>query len=520
MTAHDAVNILMVDDQPGKLLTYEVILRDLGENLLKAESGRQALDILLKNDVAVVLMDVSMPQMDGFELAQIIRQHPRFQKTAIIFISAVHLTDFDRLKGYKHGAVDYISVPVIPEVLRAKVTVFTELHRKRRELEALNRELERRVQERTRELVESETQFRTLANSIPQLAWMADHNGEPFWYNQRWYDYSGTTLEEMKNRGWHNLCHPDHLVRVLRGLRHSWATGDPWEDTFPLREKDGEYRWFLSRAVPIPDSHGTTGRWFGTSTDVSRQMAAEEALRRTEKLAAMGRIAGIIAHEINNPLEAITNAFYLLQDHPSLDDEARSYARLASEELARVSYITKQTLSFYRGPQRAVPVSVASVLDDILELQARHLRVTGVQLDREYLSDGRVLAYPTELRQVFLNLVGNAVQAMPSGGRLRVAIRETGSRGKAPEGIRISICDTGLGIRPEDAKRLFEPFYTTKSAKGTGLGLWISKGIVQKYDGSISFRSLRFKGASVTCFSVFIPKHMIVHEQDLSSIAG
>jgi signal transduction histidine kinase len=141
VNGRDKVNILMVDDQPAKLLSYEAILDELGENLIKAYSGREAMELLLKNDVAVVLMDVSMPELDGFELADIIRQHPRFEKTAIIFISAVHLTDIDRLKGYQRGAVDYISVPVVPELLRAKVSIFAELHRKTRDLEMLNFEL-------------------------------------------------------------------------------------------------------------------------------------------------------------------------------------------------------------------------------------------------------------------------------------------------------------------------------------------------------------------------------------------
>src|SRR5438105_2364240 len=143
MSAHDKVNILMVDDQPAKLLSYEAILGELGENLIKASSGKEALEYLLKHDIAVVLMDVSMPELDGFELAEMIRQHPRFQKTAIIFISAVHLTDLDQLKGYQRGAVDYIPVPVVPEVLRAKVSVFAELHRKSVQLERLNGELRR-----------------------------------------------------------------------------------------------------------------------------------------------------------------------------------------------------------------------------------------------------------------------------------------------------------------------------------------------------------------------------------------
>jgi response regulator RpfG family c-di-GMP phosphodiesterase len=197
MNDHDQANILMVDDQPSKLMSYEVILKELNENLIQARSAREALDHLLRQDIAVVLMDVSMPEIDGFELADMMRKHPRFHKTAIIFISAVHLTDLDRIRGYKSGAVDYISVPVIPELLRAKVSVFAELHRKNRQLERLNRELEQRVAERTEQLHESEHQFRTLANSIPQLAWMADAQGSIFWYNQRWYDFIGTSPGEM-----------------------------------------------------------------------------------------------------------------------------------------------------------------------------------------------------------------------------------------------------------------------------------------------------------------------------------
>jgi signal transduction histidine kinase len=148
---HNPVNILMVDDQPGKLLSYEAILRELNENLIKVTSGREALDSLLKNEIALVLLDVSMPDIDGFELANLIRQHPRYQSTAIIFISGVHLSDIDRVRGYQRGAVDYISVPVVPELLRAKVSVFAELYRKTRELEKVNDDL-RLAEERLRRL--------------------------------------------------------------------------------------------------------------------------------------------------------------------------------------------------------------------------------------------------------------------------------------------------------------------------------------------------------------------------------
>src|ERR1700744_3728853 len=156
----DAVNVLLVDDQPGKLLSYEVMLEELGENLISTSSAKDALAYLLKSEVAVILVDVCMPELDGFELAKMIREHPRFQKTAIIFISAIHMTESDYLRGYQAGAVDYLSVPVIPELLRAKVRVFAELFRKTRDLHALNQDLEKRVLDRTQALEASTAELR------------------------------------------------------------------------------------------------------------------------------------------------------------------------------------------------------------------------------------------------------------------------------------------------------------------------------------------------------------------------
>ncbi|MFY9906253.1 MAG: response regulator, partial [Terriglobales bacterium] len=205
MTTKEKINILMVDDQPAKLLSYEVMLGELNENLIQATSGKEALEHLLKNDVAVVLMDVSMPELDGFELATMIRQHPRFQKTAIIFISAVHLTDLDRLKGYKHGAVDYISVPVIPELLRAKVSIFAELHRKTRQLETLNQELERRVAERTeeleskaqallvlnRELARKNQELDAIVRTAPDIIFSKQPDGARDYISDRFLEFTG-----------------------------------------------------------------------------------------------------------------------------------------------------------------------------------------------------------------------------------------------------------------------------------------------------------------------------------------
>src|SRR6266568_8678059 len=219
----DRVNILMVDDQPAKLLSYEVMLGELDENLIKASSAKEALELLLKNDVAVVLMDVSMPEVDGFELANMIRQHPRFQKTAIIFISAVHLTDVDRLKGYQQGAVDYISVPVIPELLRAKVSVFSELHRKTRQLQTLNRELERRVEERTeeletrsqtlqqlnRELARKNQELDAIVHTAPDIIFSRQADGSRDYISDRFYDYTGADSRSVNGFEWLDCVHPD-----------------------------------------------------------------------------------------------------------------------------------------------------------------------------------------------------------------------------------------------------------------------------------------------------------------------
>jgi PAS domain S-box-containing protein len=639
MNNHIQANILMVDDQPGKLLSYEAILKELGENLLKAKSAREALDLLLRHDVAVVLMDVSMPEIDGFELADMMHQHPRFQKTAIIFISAVHLTDLDRIKGYQSGAVDYISVPVVPELLRAKVSVFTELHRKTRQLELLNQELEQRVDERTeqisnlnRQLEQRIAELETIMQVLPvgvavsqdpechivtgnaalsellgaapgeNLSLSAPDIDLPFEvYEQgRCLDRNDLPLDRAARTGAplgsveleirredggsiHLLASASPLFREdgsVRGAVGAYFDVTSRKELEDLLRERADLLELASEAIMVRGLDGTLqfwnagaealygwhreevlgknvhhilqtvssagspeqtdsetalareGKWHGNLTQITRtgshvvvasrqaltadgsaileinrditaQLKAEEALRKAERLAAMGRVAGIIAHEINNPLEAITNTFYLLSSHPSLDDEARYYAQLGEEELLRVAHITRQTLGFYRESKDPVVVSLPQLLDDILELQSRRLEFANIQLDKQYLSNSVIHGFPVELKQVFLNLIGNAVQAMPEGGRLRLRVADCKPGDTA--GVCISIVDTGSGIAPENAKQLFEPFFTTKSTKGTGLGLWISRGIVQKYGGTIRFRSVRSAHGNVTCFRVFFP---------------
>lgn len=522
MNSTEKVNILMVDDQPQKLMSYEVILQELGENLLKATSGKEALELLLKHDIAVVLMDVSMPDIDGFELAEMIRQHPRFQKTAIIFISGVHLSDVDRIKGYQRGAVDYISVPVIPELLRAKVSVFAELHRKTRQLEVLNQQLEQRVFERSEalkdlnlELRQRVTELETIMQVLPVgVAIAHDPECRTITRNAALSEMLGVKpgenlsitaassnrpAREVYEKG--QLLAPDQLP-----LQKAASTGRPsGSRELEIRHPDGETRYLLVCANPLLDDAGQVRGAVAAFFDATQRVKAEEVLRKTEKLAAMGRVAGIVAHEINNPLEAITNCFYLLRDHQSLSDEARALAKLGELELDRVCHITRQTLSFYRESQKPVPVCISEIVDDVLELQARPLQLNGIAVEKHYRTKGLIHGFPVELKQVFLNLISNAIQAMPNGGRLRVRIFDSAERNGRGSGTYVSILDNGIGISADQTKHLFEPFFTTKSTKGTGLGLWISKGIVQKYEGSLRCRSLSLGDGKATCFNVFIP---------------
>ncbi len=284
MDGADRVNILLVDDQPAKLMSYEVILADLGENLLKATSGREALEHLLKSEVAIVLVDVCMPDLDGFQLAAMIRDHPRFQKTAIIFISAIHLSDMDRLRGYEMGAVDYVPVPVIPEVLRAKVKVFAELYRKTRQLERLNAELENRVTQRTAELEASTAQLteseqrRSLALVAGQMgSWDWDRAGGDCLWDEGQCRIFGVdhasfvvTAENVKA-----LIHPEDWPRLQHAMEQLFAERKSHQTEFRIRRPNGEIRWCLGTAAPTMDAAGNIIRLSGVTADITERKESE-----------------------------------------------------------------------------------------------------------------------------------------------------------------------------------------------------------------------------------------------------
>src|SRR6201996_6680093 len=285
MMDHEQVNILLVDDQPAKLLAYEVILKELGENLVAVSSGREALEYLLKNDVAFILLHLGMPELAGFELAAMIREHPRFRKTAMIFISAIQVSDIDRLRGYEMGAVDYVPVPVVPEVLRAKIRVFAELYRKTRQLERLNAELEHRVKARTEELeastsrlVESE-QRRSMASAAGKMgSWDWDWvNGDWMW-DEGQYQICGVDPQNFKvtSASVQALLHPEDTSKLRKALARFAKGARSYETEFRINRPDGEMRWCVGTAAATIDKAGRVVRVSGVTVDITERKRAEE----------------------------------------------------------------------------------------------------------------------------------------------------------------------------------------------------------------------------------------------------
>lgn len=236
------------------------------------------------------------------------------------------------------------------------------------------------------------------------------------------------------------------------------------------------------------------------------RLQAEKALRNSEKLAATGRLAATIAHEINNPLEALTNLLYLIESDTSLSETGRRYVQAAEQEIKRTAHITKQMLAFHRQSATPVQVSLAEVLDGVLELYGAKIQQSGITVRKQYDCVTTIEGFPAELRQMFANLVRNAIEAVGPHGVIRLhvfASREWSNSGRS--GVRVVVADNGVGISPENRRRLFEPFVTTKGERGTGLGLWVSSGIVQKHQGSIRVHTSTRSGRSGTSFSIFLP---------------
>ena len=305
--------------------------------------------------------------------------------------------------------------------------------------------------------------------------------------------------------------YPDIVAEQIQAhVARVFESGTPVRDvevSGPMPRADGEKRTVSMHFYPVQPQHDTV-RWVGVIVvDITDRLRSEETLRKTEKLAAAGRLAASVAHEINNPLESVTNLLYLLQTHQHMDKAALEFVAVAQAELARVAHITQQTLRFYRQTASRSDTNVPEVLRSIVQLYQLRMTAAHVYVEEKFRGTPNLHCYSGELRQLFANLIVNAVDAMPGGGRLCLRVRcGPGLRGSGEpcDGVHVTVADNGVGMSAETQARIWEAFFTTKQATGTGLGLWVSEEIVRKHEGTVHVRS-RQGEQSGTCFRIFLP---------------
>jgi len=303
-----------------------------------------------------------------------------------------------------------------------------------------------------------------------------------------------------KYETWSSTVHPEDREWVERVVVAAVEQNRPYDVEYRSVRPDGSTYWTASRGRVLPDESGAPERLVGICMNIDHRKLAEQALRNSEKLAATGRLAATMAHEINNPLEAITNLLYLARNAPELSGDIRQYLAAADEELKRVGHIAKRTLAFYRDTGSPVNMDLAEAADEVIGIFRRKIESKQVRVAKEYAEGTRIKCNSGEIRQVLSNVVLNAIDAVPQNGTVHIRL----SSGK--KGVRILVADNGPGITREDRTRIFEPFFTTKKDVGTGLGLWISRAIVEKHGGFIRIRSSVAPGKSGTTVSIFLPE--------------
>ncbi|HUK16554.1 MAG TPA: response regulator [Bryobacteraceae bacterium] len=465
--------------------------------------GEAALAAIARRMPDLVVADVMMPRLDGFGLLERIRAAPELATLPVVLLSA-RAGEEARVEGLHAGADDYLTKPFSARELLARIASHLTISELRREAR--------------RRLEESENLFRTLSDSIPQLAWMARPDGSRFWYNRRWYEYTGATPEEMEGWGWRSVHHPDHAARVFERQRKCFAAGIVWEDTVPLRGKDGAYRWFLSRAVALRDSAGEIARWLGTNTDITEQREAEVRLREAHKLESLGVLAGGVAHDFNNILVGVLGNASLVREMLPAGSEAAGLVQDIETAAERAADLTRQMLAYAgRGKFVVEQIDISAAVRQAAELLRPSLsKRIELHLDLDQAPPA-VEADPAQIQQVIMNIVLNAAEAMDDrAGRIDVKTwsmqwnpRDEGQAvalGAPAPGpyICLEVRDTGCGMDENTKARIFDPFFSTKFT-GRGLGLAAVAGIVRGHRGAIRIDSTVGRGTTIQVMFPCLP---------------
>ena len=351
-------------------------------------------------------------------------------------------------------------------------------------------------------LRESEAQFRTLANAMPQLAWIAKADGFIFWYNQRWYDYTGTTPEQMEGWGWQSVHDPAVLPQVMENWTNCIASGQPFEMEFPLRGADGQFHTFLTRGYPLKDSSGRVMQWFGTNTDVEAMKLAEEKIKLTmadleRSNKELEHFAFVASHDLQEPLRMVASYTQLLaqQYERQLDEKAKKYIRYAVEGAVRMQTLINDLLTYSRVGRHGKPLQPTdahAVLGEAIRNLAAAIADTHAVITSEDLPT--VLADASQLLQLFQNLLANAIKFQRGQPPfVHVSARREGDR------WRFAVKDNGIGIEPQYAERvfiIFQRLHTREEYPGTGIGLAVCQRIVDRHGGKIWFESPPGKGTT------------------------
>jgi signal transduction histidine kinase len=496
--------VLVVDDN-ADMRDYVCRLLAGQYTILTAANGEEGLRIAQAKCPDLVLTDIMMPVLDGFALLRALRSEASTRTIPVIFLSA-RAGEEASIEGRDAGADDYLVKPFSARELLARVGAHLNMARMRKDADA--------------RLRESEERFRALVNASSDVVYRMS----PDWSEMRQLDGRGfisDTFSPIPN--WMDIyIDPDDRPGVLRAIDRAIQTKSTFELEHRVRRVDGTLGWTLSRAVPLFNKSGEIIEWFGAASDVTTRKEVEEALRTTEKLAAAGRLAATVAHEINNPLTSVTNLVYLAKRDVSEPKKVADYLQLAGRELDRVAHIARQTLGFYRDTSSPIRFNVTQTLDDLLFLYETRLESRKIKLIKQYDQDIEITALAGEIRQSLSNLIANAIDAMPSGGPLIIKVsRSRAWAGAKIPGVRVTILDTGSGISPQHMSKLFQPFFTTKAEVGTGLGLWITRNIIEKHGGTIHVKSRTGQTEHGTAFSIFLPLDFLLPEgKDIRSEPG
>jgi PAS domain S-box-containing protein len=520
-TLSSRARILIVDDDELNLHAIKTVLEDIADVVL-ASSGEEALRHLLKGEFAVILLDVYMPGMDGYETAQLIRAREQTKRIPIIFLSAINKEVEHLIRGYAMGAVDYVFKPVEPIVLQSKVAVFVDLFMMRREiqLKALQEQQLRDANlhanaDRLRaelELLKAEQRQSAIIESLPIVLYLEGLDISPRvpnFVSGNFQALTGFTLEEVAAQPslWIDRVHPDDLRRVSAALAsrqdgHSYAVEYRW------RTADGQYRHFLDQAVLLRDAQGNPLEYAGTLLDITDRKELESQLLHVRKMDALGQITGGIAHDFNNLLGAILGGLEMLELRVPMSPEQRKLFGTTRRAAEQGTALVTRLLAFARK-QKLQPASIDMAAFSAAATQLLEHTLGGmVMLEWQAQEDlWHPYADEGQLELALMNLAINARDAMPEGGTIRVACRNAqGGRYGLADGdyVVLAVTDSGCGISPDDLERVTEPFFTTKSVgKGTGLGLSMVYGFAQQSGGTVRIHSRLGEGTTV---EIWLPR--------------